>query len=296
MKKRIALLLAALMAVSMTACGNGGQDGGNADSFLAQFAAFEEKYGCKIEVEMLSSDADEMESVLQVRAATGNLPDMWVNSVGAKLDAMSPQENCYDLSGEEWIKERVNADYLEIVTDDENGAIYGVPSMPSNVAGVFYNKTAYEELGLEIPETWDEFMDNCAVIRERNDMDPVMSQYSNASGAQILFLSQYYYVQLEEPDFAQEYTERKIELHESPAYMRGLEKMYDIWENGYQNDNPLEISWEDAAKALAEGSAVHIFCRTNIMSTVETVAPDKMEEIGFFPLPDENAEDLGVAT
>ncbi|HJA67088.1 MAG TPA: ABC transporter substrate-binding protein [Candidatus Mediterraneibacter cottocaccae] len=325
MKKRMALLLAALMTVSMTACGNGGQDAGNsgqnksegsgeesyegvtlhvahnltdsnADSFLAQFAAFEEKYGCKVEVEMLSSDADEMESVLQVRAATGNLPDMWVNSVGAKLDAMSPQENCYDLSEEDWIKERVNADYLEIVTDDETGAIYGVPSMPSNVAGVFYNKAAYEDLGLEIPETWDEFMDNCRIIREQSEMDPVMSQYSNASGAQILFLSQYYYVQLEDPDFAQEYTERKIELHESPAYMRGLEKMYDIWEAGYQNDNPLEISWEDAAKALAEKSAVHIFCRTNIMSTVETVAPDKMEEIGFFPLPDENAEDLGVAT
>ena len=31
----------------------------NADSFQAQFDAFEEKYGCEIEVERLSSDADE---------------------------------------------------------------------------------------------------------------------------------------------------------------------------------------------------------------------------------------------
>lgn len=46
----------------------------NADSFQAEFDAFEEKYGCTIEVERLSSDADEMESVMQVRAATGNLP------------------------------------------------------------------------------------------------------------------------------------------------------------------------------------------------------------------------------
>ena len=260
MKRKAVIGLAAVMVLGLTACGqeqtkkadNGsGTEGknsyegvtlqvahnltdSNADSFLAQFEKFEEKYGCTVEVEMLSSDADEMESVLQVRAATGNLPDLWVNSVGAKLDAMSPQENCYDLSGEEWITERVNADYLDIVSDDD-GAIYGVPSMPSNVAGVFYNKTAYEEMGLEIPQTWDEFMENCEKIKEESDKIPVMSQYSNASGAQILFLSQYYYVQKENPDFAEQYTNREVELHESDAYMRGLEKMYYIWEDGYQN-------------------------------------------------------------
>lgn len=268
----------------------------NADSFQAQFDAFEEKYGCEIEVERLSSDADEMESILLVRAATGNLPDIWMNSVGAKLDAMSPKENCYDLSGEDWITERVNGDYLNIVTDEGTGEIYGIPCSPSNVAGVFYNKKVYEELGLEIPNTWEEFMENCRVIREKTDKDPVMSQYSNASGAQILFLSQYYYVQKENPDFAEQYTKKEIELHESDAYMRGLSKMYEIWEAGYQNDNPLEISWEDAATAVTEGSAVHIFCRTNIMSTVETVNPDAREDIGFFPLPDESREEQGVAT
>lgn len=321
MKRKTAIALAAAMALALTACGQeqakttesssetSGKDSyegvtlqvahsfsdSNADSFLAQFEAFEEKYGCTVEVEQLSSDADEMESVLQVRAATGNLPDLWANSVGAKLDAMSPTENCYDLSGESWITERVNADYLDIVSGDD-GAIYGVPCMPSNVAGVFYNKSAYEELGLEIPETWDELMENCKKIKEESDKIPVMSQYSNASGAQILFLSQYYYVQDENPDFAEQYTNKEIELHESDAYMRGLEKMYDIWEAGYQNDNPLEISWEDAAKEISSGSAVHIFCRTNIMSTVETVNKEAVEEVGYFPLPDENAEKLGAAT
>lgn len=326
MKRKLALFLIGVLSLSVTACGQGNKtdqngDGAegkktesgekpyegvtlhaahnltdsNADSFLAQFQAFEEKYGCEVEVEMLSSDADEMESVLQVRAATGNLPDVWVNSVGAKLDAMSPQENCYDMSGEDWVQERVNDDYLDIVSDD-SGAIYGVPSMPSNVAGVFYNKNVYEELNLEIPETWDEFMSNCEKIENESEKIPVMSQYSNASGAQILFLSQYYYVQQENPEFAEEYTAKKIELHDSDAYMRGLEKMYEIWETGYQNDNPLEISWEDAAKVISTGEAVHIFCRTNIMSTVETVNKEAVEDIGFFPLPDEKAESQGVAT
>ncbi len=267
-----------------------------ADSFQEQFSLFEEKYGCKIEVERLSGNADEAENVLLVRAATGNLPDVWINSIGAKMDAISPEENCYDLSGEEWVKERINADYLSIVSNKETGSVYGIPSAPSNVAGVFYNKKVYEEMNLSIPTTWDEFLKNCQEIKDNSDKDPVMSQYSNAAGCQILFLSQYYYVNKENNDFAQKYTNKEIELHESDAYMRGLTKMYDIWENNYQNDNPLEISWEDAAKAVSDGSAVHIFCRTNIMSTVETTNPDKIEDVGFFPLPDQDGTNRGVAT
>ena len=73
------------------------------DAFDAQFAAFEELTGCKIEVEHLSSNADENENTILVRAATGNLPDIWQNSVGAKLQNVSPQENVYDLSGQDWI-------------------------------------------------------------------------------------------------------------------------------------------------------------------------------------------------
>jgi ABC-type glycerol-3-phosphate transport system substrate-binding protein len=33
-------------------------------------------------------------------------------------------------------------------------------------AGILYNKAVYEELGLEIPTTWDEFVANNAVIAE----------------------------------------------------------------------------------------------------------------------------------
>lgn len=31
--------------------------------------------------------------------------------------------------------------------------------------GIYYNKAIYEKLGLEIPKTWDEFMNNCEIIQ-----------------------------------------------------------------------------------------------------------------------------------
>ena len=266
------------------------------DAFLAQFEAFEELTGATIEVEMLSADPDEQVSTLSVRAATGNLPDIWQNSIGAMMETIDPQANVYDLSGQDWIRENVTDTYLEIVADDETGALYGVPCTTSNVAGCFYNKTVYEELGLEIPTTWEEFLANCEIISSQTDKVPVATPYSDGAGAQILFLAQYYYVNQEDPEFADKYTNREIELHESPAYMRGLEKMNDLYVNGYQSADPLALSFADAALQVAHGDAVMTFSRTNIMATAAGGVPDSLDEFGFFPLPDESSEVLGVAT
>lgn len=344
MKKRMALLMALVMAASFGGCGNAAQDpapapstqepaagtaqstaepagegaqaqaGGEwnfegitlnvahattgevGDAFLAEFEAFEALTGCKIDVEMLSADPDEQVSTLSVRAATGNLPDVWQNSIGAMLEKIDPKANVYDLSGQGWIKENLPETYLNIVTDSESGAVYGVPCTTSNVAGCFYNKSVYDELGLKIPTTWEEFMANCETIKTQTDKVPVATPYSDGAGVQILFLAQYYYVQNEDKDFADKYTGRQVELHDTPAYMRGLEKLNDLYTNGYQSEDPLALSFEDSAIQLANGEAVMTFSRTNIMATAAGVVPDKLDEFGFFPLPDESADTLGVAT
>lgn len=266
------------------------------DALTAEFELFEELTGCRVEIEQLSSDSEEVVTTLGVRAATGNLPDIWQNSVGAMLERIDPQENVYDLSGQDWLEENVTSAYLDIVSDDETGAVYGIPLTTSNVAGCFYNKAVYEELGLEIPTTWEELLANCEKIKSETDKVPVAAPYSDGAGAQIIFLAQYYYVHEEDPDFADKYTNREIELHESETYMRGLEKLADLYNNGYQSEDPLELTFEDSAIQLAEGEAVMTFSRTNFMATLANVAPDKINEIGFFPLPDIDSEVVGVAT
>lgn len=272
-----------------------GSTGDVSDAFDAQFAAFEQLSGCVVEIEHLSSNADEIESVIQVRAATGNLPDVWQNSVGAKLQNISPQENIYDLSGQSWIGNLADG-FREIVTDKQTGSVWAIPSITSNVAGVFYNKNVYNELGLEIPTTWEIFLANCETIKSGSEIMPCASPYSTPSGVQILFLAQYYYVQNENPDFANQYTAKEIELHESPAYLRGMSKMYDLYEKGYQDVDPLSLSFEDASVQLAEGKTAMLVCRTNVMATVQELAPDAIDNIGFFPLPDEDSSNQGVAT
>ena len=135
------------------------------DALQAQFDAFEELTGCSIEVELLSSDSEESVYTLEVRAATGNLPDIFQSSIGAQLERLDPAANIYDLSGQKWIHENVASSYLDLVSNEETGAVYCIPLTTSNVAGCFYNKEVYEELNLEIPTTWEEFLANCEVIK-----------------------------------------------------------------------------------------------------------------------------------
>lgn len=265
------------------------------DALQAQLDAFSELTGCKIKVELLSSNSEESVYTLEVRAATGNLPDLFQSSIGAQLDKLDPAANIYDLSGQDWIRENVASSYLDLVSDADGNAVYCIPLTTSNVAGCFYNRKVYEELNLEIPTTWEEFLDNCETIKTSTDKVPVVTPYSDGAGSQILFLSQYYYVWNEDPGFAEKYTNREVELHDSETFMRGLRKLNDLYTKGYQSDDPLAVSFEKSAIDLANGDAVMTFSRTNIMSTISNVAPDKAGDIGFFPLPDTSSEVRGVA-
>lgn len=328
MKKIIALLLVLIMVLGLVACGAKAPaadtpaadapaadapaaddeevsfegkkitiafaTGDNIDAFQAQIDAFCAQYGCEIEVEYLTGDATENANTLFLRAATGNLPDIFKLSSGQSIITnLDPEANLVNLAGQPFL-ENISDAYLDVVTDDA-GNVWSIPTETSNVAGVFYNKKVLADLGLEIPTTWAEFLETCQWIRDNTDMDPVTHPFDGAAGKQILYLAQYFYVQNEDPEFVYKYAEREINLHESPAFMRGLTKLYDLYEKGYQNDDPLSTSMEDSAMAICDGTAAFIICRTNLMSTVENVAPEKINDIGFFPMPDESADDQGVA-
>lgn len=265
--------------------------GVGADALRAEFDVFEKKTGCKIEVEILAADADEAESVLLIRAATGNLPDMFSSNVGAKLWELAPKDNMYDLSGCEWIN-NVNEDFLKIATD-ANGAIYAIPSSDSAVAGVFYNKKIFSDLNLEIPQTWDELLAICETLKS-NGIIPVENIFGLANGCQFQFLMQYYYVNSEDPEFAEKYTKNEIKLHESEAYMRGVTKLYDIWEKGYTNKDPLSINVETAVNDFIDNKFGMVFRTSGWYTSVNQINPEAAENIGFFPMPDTDPSNIGV--
>lgn len=72
------------------------------------------------------------------------------------------QENPYD-PGQPW-KETLPESILERMYLT-NGDIPGYPSSTS-VVRIFYNKTLFDQVGAEVPETWEDFMDVCQKLKD----------------------------------------------------------------------------------------------------------------------------------
>lgn len=260
------------------------------DAYYAQIAAFEAKYGCTVDVEAIPG-GDEGENLKRVRLATGSLSDVYMMSIGSKFSEFDPESNALDISGEPWI-DNIAEGYRAVGTYPDGGT-YITPADTSNAAGVIYNTKVFEALNLEIPETWDEFLACCETIKEAGIV-PVASPYAKATNTQIPFLMNYFYVQQEDPDFAGKYLNREIELSDSAAFVRGLQKLYDVAACGYINEDALSTGMDECAVMLGEGTAAMMIIRTNILTTMENNCPEAIADMDFFPLPDLDAGSRGI--
>lgn len=264
---------------------------GEYEAQQAQIKAFEKKYGCKVEVEVVPTGA-QGENLRKVRVATHALPDVFGSAVGAIMMQMDPVNNCLPLDGQPWIG-NVNESYRKAAGVD--GKTYGVPTAPSNVGGVFYNKKVFEKYGISIPETWDQFLSVCEKLKQAG-VTPVAHPNGKASLCQVPFLMDYYYVEQADPDFATKYTKHEIGLADSEEYVYGLQKLYDLAAKGYLNEDSMSATIEDVATMLGEGTAAMSIIRSNLLSTMSVLVTDAVDDIGFFPLPDKSASIRGVCT
>ncbi len=62
-------------------------------------------------------------------------------------------------------------------TGREDGKVYGVP-FANQVLGVYYNREIFDQYELEVPETWDEFIQVCETLKEEG-----VTPLANAGGA-----------------------------------------------------------------------------------------------------------------
>lgn len=92
--------------------------------------------------------------VLKTRVLAGDIPDV-VNIFPQSIEFQEWAKAGYfeDLSNKNYLK-RVKNHYADKYAID--GKIYNIP-YTANAYGIYYNKDKFKELGLKVPETWDEF-------------------------------------------------------------------------------------------------------------------------------------------
>ncbi|OFQ54594.1 sugar ABC transporter substrate-binding protein [Streptococcus sp. HMSC066F10] len=158
------LVTAGLTLLGLSACGNQGEstDGkvtieyfnqkGEMVDTLREIAKDFEKENPNVHVKVVNvPNAGE---VLKTRVLAGDIPDV-VNIYPQSIELQEWAKAGYfeDLSDKDYIK-RVKNHYADKYAID--GKIYNIP-YTANAYGIYYNKDKFKELGLKVPETWEEF-------------------------------------------------------------------------------------------------------------------------------------------
>jgi raffinose/stachyose/melibiose transport system substrate-binding protein len=293
-------------ALALSACGGddggAGEDGSVTLSFLVgddqatvdRAEGFAEAFnqqsdGITVEVETRPGGS-EGDNIVKTRLSTGDMTDVFQYNSGSLFQALNPQQTMVPIENDEVVGSLEDA-FAESVTAD--GQVYGVPFETFMGGGILYHIPTYEELGLEVPRTWDEFMENNAAIAEAGKV-PVIQTYGDTWTSQLFVLADYHNVAQEEPDFAEQYTAGDQKYADTAAATRGFEHLQEVHEEGLQNEDYASALLPDGMRMLAEGEGVHYPMLTFALGELSATDPEALADIGFFGVPGEDEATHGM--
>lgn len=229
----------------------------------------------------------EGQNLIKTRLATGEMEDIFLYNPGSLFVALEPDQTLVDLSEEAWVDTLDNA-FVQTVSTSEG--MYGAPIGTSMGGGVLYNVKVYEELGLEVPQDWSQFMNNNQAILESGIAAPVVQSYAADWTAQLWVLADYGNINTQNPDFPAQFTANEVKSAEQPALQAWL-NFQEVRDSGFFNFDFASKTFEQAMQDLATGVAAHYPMLTGGLATVRQNNPDQLDDIGIFPMPAQNAED-----
>ena len=184
MKRIVSVLSVLCFALVLSACGSGAGESADADSkeaetqitiwtffdrnmpgyyYLFEWDELEEKYGVDIEVTNYSSD--EMENKLLLALASGELPDAFYTEGGTYIGDFIDAGVCAQT--DTYLRDLNLSEVYETEYDD--GKSYVIPCMPREYVLCYYDDSLFEEMGLEIPETWSDLKKLIESVGEYNN-------------------------------------------------------------------------------------------------------------------------------
>jgi raffinose/stachyose/melibiose transport system substrate-binding protein len=242
------------------------------------------------DIEVAAAGGTEVDNLVKTRLATGEMNDIFYYNSGSLLQALHPSDTLADLSQEPFIANIVES-FLPTVS--QNGGIFGVPVGYASAGGILYNKKVYEDLGLSVPKTWDEFAANNEKIKAAG-MSPVLQTYGDTWTAQLFVLADNYNVAQAVPNFAEDYTNNKAKYAEIPEARAGFEHLQEGFEKDWYQQDFATARFEQGLEMLANGEVPQYPMLTQVMNTVANNWPDKVNDVGFFAQPGPDAAKNGA--
>ncbi|HIT74819.1 MAG TPA: carbohydrate ABC transporter substrate-binding protein [Candidatus Avipropionibacterium avicola] len=237
----------------------------------------------KIETQPGGTEGD---NLTKTKLSTGEMPEVFNYNSGSLLQALSPDTQLVDLSDQEWVGD-LTEDYKPTVSTDQG--LYGAPIGTTMGGGVLYNRKVYDELGLSIPMSWDEFTENNQKIKAAGKT-AIIQTFGTDWTAQLFVLADFANVMAQDPQWAEEYTANKRKYADQPA-LQGFLNQEETAKEGFYNEDAPAAQYDAGVKMLANGDGVHYPMHSGPLTALQQNYPDQVDDIGIFAIPAQDAAD-----
>lgn len=297
MKKILALLLVTIL-VSTAAFAAGQADGDSQGVTITVMAPqdqvrlveeeaaaqFEELTGNRVVFNIIP--ADQYDNLLSTKLNSGQSGDIFLSQSGALNigPRYNPEKNLIDLSGESWV-DTVDASVLDATS--YNGNVYGLQIWNVfQVWSVVYNKTIFNDLGLSVPGTYDEFVAVCENLQAAGVI-PLYSPVSDGWHHVLGFAEMGVRLNEINSDYYQLLNENEITLAEIPEALTLVEQIDEIYTE-YSGENFLADEFANGTIALGDGDYAMMINRVVTPQQIEADYPGAdygADDFGSFVLP-----------
>lgn len=223
-------------------------------------------------------------TVLTSRISSGDIPVIF-SDYPTQTQFKQKVANGYvqDLSGQDFLN-NVDSSSLKM-TVQEDGDYYALP-YSRNYIGVYYNVQMFEDNGIEVPKTWQEFTDACDKLKAAgitsmglHGKDP--GRVGHTFQACTIAWA---------PDGVEtieKAVKGETKIADSDEFRSVFEKMKTLL--SYANDDALALSDTQCYENFMNGQYAMLITGSYARGTIQALNPDL--KLGVFPLPNDTYED-----
>ncbi|MCG8453654.1 MAG: ABC transporter substrate-binding protein [Spirochaetales bacterium] len=242
-------------------------------------ADFEAQTGIKIEYQV--NPVAQYKDVVKTKLNTGNAPDVMLWAAGLELKSL-PLEKFVDLSDEDW-SARMKDEHKTGATI--NGKLYGFNSWSADPAGFLYNPVLFERYNLEIPTTYNELKEVCAVF-QANGITPIFENAGSSWHLSHFFHVAGPYALAEDPAVYDKLNSNAIKMAEVPAFVRMLNQMKELVDLGYLGDEYLSQETKHSREGMTQERFAMMMIWPSYQVEIEGSYPDQGAlDYKMFPNP-----------
>ena len=229
---------------------------------------------------------------LQTALAGGSQPEIIMGNPGLYPDIVS-QGYAADLTDNEVIKS-LNLPAGDLGDVSSDGKIYGFP-IDFKTWGVFYNKTIFKKLGIEIPTTYTELLDDCQKISDAG-IDPWAHAFGDAVFGDIEMRNYVWTKALDagDKDVFEKLMSGEKKLTDYPYFKDGLE----LWAKRlkWMRSDAMSNDQNAALEVFTSGQAAMMYFGSWGIGDLESMIKGTDFEYGFFvePIDDTNGARMNV--